>query len=82
MILDLRKSIQHELTESQSVGADGVIHHFRRIQVQQWCPGNRIEALEQEYHCHITVDDALRGRLAILCVDLAQATDDKQAYDK
>ena len=37
---DLRKCIQHELTKSEPIGANGIIHNLWRVEIQQRRPSD------------------------------------------
>lgn len=53
---DLRKTVQGQLREGDTIRAYRVVHYLWRIQVQQWRPRDGIEALEEEHHSYVAVD--------------------------
>lgn len=74
---DVRKSVQGKGGESQAVGADGVVHDLWWIKVKERSPSDGVEALEQEHHGDVAIDEALGCAVWVISVLLGGTADNE-----
>ncbi|KAM3068638.1 hypothetical protein ACMFMG_012215 [Clarireedia jacksonii] len=60
-------AVKEESEDAHPIGSDGIGKYFWRIEVEEWCPSERIRSLKEEYRCNCAVDSRFVRRRSVHC---------------